>query len=266
MRRAIAIFLIILPTLVTGQVSPAFQELIAASSLKPTLKESEKLTNYIQSLQKQKRTSDKKFLKSIFKATHQRFLKSYSQYADLGEVFRSGRFDCLTATALLSVILDETQFDYKIIETNYHIFILVNTESGPVMLETTDRLLGFVEDQTEIDKRIGSYRQNKIVTSGNDKMYYHYSFDLFHEVRQDQLAGLLYFNQAIKAYNNGDLLACASLLEKSKRIYESPRVEELAIVLVKSVLESNLSADVKNQVIHQYRNIIMGKNFPVASR
>ena len=266
MRRAIAIFLIILPTLVTGQVSPIFQELIATSSTKPTLRESEKLTNYIQSLQKQKSTSDKKLLKSIFKTTHQRFLKSYSQYADLGEVFTSGRFDCLTATALLSVVLDGMHFNYKIIETNYHIFILVETENGQVMLETTDRLFGFVEDPSEIEKRIGSYRQNKIVASGNDKMYYHYSFDLFHEVDQSQLAGLLYFNQAIKAYNTGDLLACASLLEKSKNIYESPRVEELAIVLVKSVLESNLSADVKNQVIHQYKNIIMGKNSPVASR
>jgi hypothetical protein len=251
---------------VAGQVSPVFQDLIATSSIKPTLRESEKLTNYIQSLQKQKSTSDKKFLKSIFKITHQRFLKSYSQYADLGEIFKSGRFDCLTATAFLSIILAEMQFDYKIIETNYHIFILVNTASGQVMLETTDRLFGFIEDPAEIEKRIRSYRQNKIVTPGNDKMYYHYSFDLFHEVDQNQMTGLLYFNQAIKAYNNGDLLACASLLEKSKRIYESPRIEELAIVLVKSVLESNLSADVKNQIIHQYKNIVMGKNAPVASR
>jgi hypothetical protein len=265
-KRAIAIFLITLPTLVAGQVSPVFQDLMATSSIKPTLRESEKLTNYIQSLQKQKSALNKKFLKSIFKTTHARFLKSYSQYADLGDIFKSGRFDCLTATAFLSVILDELHFEHTIIETNYHIFILVNTESGQVMLETTDRLFGFVEDPSEIEKRIGSYRQNKIVTSSNDKMYYHYSFDLFHEVSQNQLAGLLYFNQAIKAYNNGDLLACASLLEKSKKIYESPRVEELAIVLVKSVLESNLSADVKNRVIHQYKNIIMGKNSPVASR
>lgn len=266
MTRALAIFLIILPALAAGQVSPVFQELIATSSTKPTLRESEKLTHYIQSLQKQKSTLDRKFLKSIFKTTHQRFLKSYSQYADLGEIFKSGRFDCLTATALLCVILDELHFDYTIIETNYHIFILVDTENGQVMLETTDRLFGFVDDPSEIEKRIGSYRQNKIVTSGTDKMYYHYSFDLFNEVRQNQLAGLLYFNQAIKAYNNGDLLACASLLEKSKKIYESPRVEELAIVLVKSVLESNLSADLKNQVIHQYKNIIIGKNSPIASR
>jgi hypothetical protein len=264
--KAIAIFLIILPTLVTGQVTPVFQELIATSSIKPTLKETEKLNDFIQTLQQKKGASEKKLLKSIFKATHQKFLKSYSQYADLGEVFKDGKFDCLTATSLLSVILSKMDFDYKIIETNYHIFILVNTASGQVMLETTDRLFGFIEDPAEIDKRIGSYRQNKIATFSNDKTYYHYSFDLFNEVHPSQLTGLLYFNQAIKAYNHGNLLACATLLEKSKRIYESPRVEELAIVLVKSVFESDLSADVKNQIIHQFKNLILSKGSPVASR
>ena len=265
MKKVIAIFLIILPTLAVGQ-SAIFADLIATSSIKPSIKESNKLSHHVESLQKKRGYSDKKLLKAIFKTTHQNFLKSYSQYADLGEVFTSGKFDCLTATALFSVVLDQMNFKYKIIETNYHIFILVDTSDGQVLLETTDKLFGFIHDSSEIEKRIRSYRQNTIVASSNDKIYYHYSFDLFHEVGQHQLAGLLYFNQAIKAYNNGDLLACADLLERSKRIYESPRVEELAIVLVKSILESNLSTDVKNQVIHHYKNIIMGKNSPIASR
>ncbi len=265
MKGVIAIFLIILPTLAIGQ-STVFEDLMATSSIKPSVKESEKLNHFIESLKQKRGSSDKKLLKTIFKTTHQQFLKSYSQYADLGEVFTSGKFDCLTATALFSVVLDKMNFNYKIIETNYHIFILVNSTDGQVLLETTDRLFGFIQDSQEIEKRIRSYRQNTIVASSNDKMYYHYSFDLFNEVAQNQLVGLLYFNRAIKAYNNGDLLVCADFLEKSKRVYESPRVEELAIVLVRSVLESNLSADLKNQVIHQYKNTIMEKNTPIASR
>lgn len=268
MRKAVAIFLIILPTLVEGQVAPLFQQLIATSPVKPSLRESEKLSTFIQKMQQQEVKSEKKFLRSIFKATHQKFLKTYSEYADLGEVFQNGRFDCLTATALLSIILSQTHFDYKIIETNYHIFILVNTTNGQVLLETTDRLSGFVDDPTEISRRIGAYRQSTITNydNVNDKMYYHYSFNLFHEVTPNQLAGLLYFNQAVKSYNKQDLLACASLLELSKRIYESPRVEELAIVLIKSIIESDLSTAVKSRVIHQYKNYVLSKGSPVASR
>ena len=236
------------------------------SPTKLSERDSEKLTGFIQALQQKKGLSEKKFLKSIFKSTHQKFLKSYSQYADLGEVFLNGRYDCLTATSLFSIILSETKFDFKIIETNYHIFILVNTEDGQVLLETTDRLSGFVVNPFDINRRIDSYRQNELVNSVGNKTYYHYSFDLFHEVAPHQLAGLLYFNQAIKAYNKNDLLACASLLEQSRKIYESPRIEELAIVLVKSVLESDLSANVKSKVIRQYKNFVMEKNSPVASR
>ncbi len=224
------------------------------------------MNNYIQTLREREVKSEKKLLQLIFKTTHQNFLKSYSQYADLGELFVNGQFDCLTATALFGIILDELHFDYKIIETNYHIFILVNTENDQVLLETTDRLAGLVDDPAEISSRIGSYRQNKIVKSDDNKLYYNYSFDLYHEVSPDQLAGLLYFNQAIKAYNKHDLLKCSSLLEQSMRIYESLRVEELAIVLVKSVLESNLSIEIKSRVILKYKNFIVSKDSPVASR
>ena len=239
---------------------------MATSPAKPSIEGSQKLIQFIQDVQQKEVKSEKKLLKTIFKTTHQKFLKTYSQYADLGEILTSGRFDCLTATALLSAALTETHFDYTIIETNYHIFILVNTATGQVLLETTDRLSGFVEDPDEINRRIASYCQNKIMNVGNDKTFYQYSFNLFHEVRPDQLAGLLYFNQAIKAYNKHDLLACASLLEQSKRIYESPRVEELAIVLVKSVLESDLSASAKGRVIQQFKSYVFSKNSPVASR
>lgn len=264
--KAIVFWLFILPGLAAGQGDPLFQELIATSPVKPSVQESQKLEIFIQDLQQKKVKSENKFLKSIFKATHQKFLKRYSQYSDLGEVFQTGKFDCLTATALFSVILTEIGFDYKIIETNYHIFILVNTEAGEVLLETTDRLSGFVDHPEEIKNRISSYRENEVMRVGSDKTYYHYSFDLFHEVAPHQLAGLLYFNQAIKAYNKNDLLTCAALLDQSKRIYESPRVEELAIVLVKSVLESDLSADVKGRVIRQYKNFVLGKGTPMASR
>ena len=266
MKKSILILLLALPTLVAAQVPIHFQELIATSSIKLSQRESEKLTDFINNLQKKEGKSEKKFLKSIFKATHQKYLKTYSQYADLGEVFQNGKYDCLTATTLFSIVLSKTHFDYKIIETNYHIFLLVNTEEGQVLLETTDRLSGFVEDPAEITSRINGYRKNAIANTGENKMYYQYSFDLFHEVSPDQLTGLLYFNQAIKAYNKHDLLACTTFLELSKRNYDSPRIEELAIVLMKSVLESNLSTTVKSQIIHQYKNYVLSKSAPVASR
>ncbi|MBK5277865.1 MAG: hypothetical protein JJE09_03270 [Bacteroidia bacterium] len=266
MRLIVALFLFILPSLAMGQVMPFFEDLVSTSIVKPTTRESNKLNDFIKTLHSQRRVSENKFLKSTFKATHQKFLKSYSQYSDFGEIFKNGKYDCLTATALFSVILSEMHFDYKIIETNYHIFILVDTESGQVMLETTDRLFGFVEDPMEINNKIDLYRQNRMTNSGNDKLYYYYTFDLYNEVGPYQVPGLLYFNQAIKAYNRGDLLACASFLEQSRKIYESPRVDELTVVLVKSVLESNLSTDAKSKVLRQYRYLVMSKGSPVAVR
>ncbi len=253
-----------MPGVITAQEAPLFQELMATAPSKPGPIEIEKLQNFITALQQKEVKSEKKFLEFVFKATHKKYLKNYSQYADLNETLAGNRFDCLTATALFSVVLTESHFDFRILETNYHIFILVNTSEGQVLLETTDRLSGFVDNDTDIAHRISGYRQNKIASTSSE--YYQYSFDLFHEVKPNQVAGLLYFNQAIKAYNRHDLVSCATLLEQSKNIYESPRTEELAIILIKSVIESDLSADVKGRVIHQYKNYIVSKNSPVASR
>ncbi len=105
----------------------------------------ERIDNFILRLEEKRTPSDINFLRKAFIETHRKFLKKYSQYSDISQVFTTGKYDCLTATSIYSVVLDRLNFDYNIIETNYHIFIVVNTSHGEVLLETTDLWNGFAE-------------------------------------------------------------------------------------------------------------------------
>jgi hypothetical protein len=244
----------------------ALHNLLAASTGANIELAEQRLENLIHRLEAKRSNSDINFLRKVFVETHKRFLKNYAQYTDMSEVFTTGSYDCLTATSLYSIVLDRLNFDYSIIETNYHIFIVVNTSHGEVLLETTDRWNGFVTDSKKIDERIGNYKQNTVASlPAKDKKFYLYHLDLYRTLHQSQLPGLLYFNKAVKAYNAGAWEACSILLDKAKAIYDTPRIAELTLILIESVKNSPLHEDKKKVFLDRYRNVSLF-NQTIASR
>ena len=265
MNRRFAFFFILIPFFGHGQGNSVLPALVATSSEHNELLAEAQISAFIQQLKSDKPASDIALLKKVFQKTQKIFLHQYASYPDFSEIFDSGRYDCLTATALFSVILDELNFGYSIIETNYHIFLLVRTSKGPVLLETTDRFSGFVRDEKEISKRIGAYRLAAIAVS-TDKNTFRYSCDLYGEVNPDRLPGLLYYNQAVKAYNAGRLEKCGELLSKAKSIYDTPRISEFSSLFLKSVLESTLDNSTKLRIIRQFKGITPPKSPVLAAR
>jgi len=205
--------------------------------------------------------NDRIFLQTLFKQVHRNFLKKYVAYSEFQDVFTSGNFDCLTATALFSQMLSEYAYRYSLIETNYHIFIVVHTIHGEVLLETTDRIHGFVTDEDEIVERVGGYRRNQLTTAvASDKVMYAYHTDLYRELSADKLPGLLHFNQAIRAFNNTDWIGCVAKLEKAREIYDSPRNEELAALLLRAVWDHEHDESRKKEIISRLRPFIISGN------
>ncbi|CAN5155716.1 hypothetical protein BH09BAC3_BH09BAC3_16940 [soil metagenome] len=209
-------------------------------------------------------SSDQKLLRAAFHRMHTNFLKKYEPYADFNQVFETGTYDCLTATALLSQLLERLNFRYEIIETNYHIFLIVQTSHGEVLLETTDRWGGFVTDKDAIAKRIGDYRSNLLASNDSDKKY-QYSFKLYQAISPEKLTGLLYFNQAVKAFNKHEWINCASLLETSYKLYESPRCVELGSVLIRTVTENSSEEKTKEACLTHLKHLWIKRAESVAA-
>jgi hypothetical protein len=78
--------------------------------------------------------------------------------------------------------------------------------------------------------------------------YYRYNFNLFNRVQQHELTGLLYFNQAVEAFNRNEILASIELLSKAGEQYNSPRITEFSDILILAVHESDMKPELKSSL------------------
>lgn len=207
---------------------------------------------------------EKAFLGHVFSKTHSKFLKQYKEYATFNELFSNGTYNCLTGTALYALMLEELGFPYTIIETNYHIFLLAETSEGKILFEATDPLNGFVADDREIVKRIEGYKRNTVVQARNDKTYYQFDVKLYNAIDLDELQGLLHYNLAVEALNNGALESSIAHLGKAIEKYRSPRIEELSRILLLSVRESKLGTAEKENCLRRLQLMQKGRMLAVA--
>jgi hypothetical protein len=268
-RRLLWLLVLLIPVIGWSQSADRFQLLLqSAPSRQPSLATS-KMNQFISALEikRGKLKSDESFLRYAFRESHKAFLKNYKAYSQFPEIFDSGQYDCLSATSFFSVVLDSFGFEYKIIETNYHIFLIVEADQKQILLESTDKTNGFVSDDRLVRERIHGYRENKMLAEVNsDKYYYRYDLDLYQEVMPHQLTGLLYFNQAVEAFNTNELSDCATKLKKAIRIYNSPRIAEFAVILVSKVAISEMEEEEKKNIIRPFASFIKAKSSVIAAR
>jgi hypothetical protein len=215
------------------------QELIATEFSQSYLA---KISNFTKSLSK-KNTSEIKLAKSLFNKAHRNFLKSYHAYATINDVFEKGNYDCLSGTYFLSKALTDLGIKHRIIETNYHIFLIAETDHGDVLMESTDRFQGFVMDRKKIEERIVGYRTDK---TGSQLYLSH--IKIYHEILPVQLSGLLYFNLAVESFHKNDFESSCAYLQNAWKIYDNPRIDEFTPILARSILKSQLSETQKDHL------------------
>lgn len=224
-----------------------FASYLQTASIKNGQFAEEKLESLISKLGEKEKKSDRQFLKNVFNVTHRQVLKQYDQYATFGELFESGRYDCLTATALYSVVLTELGYSHSVIETNYHIFLLIDSNEGKILMESTDPIGGFEYNQERIASRIEQYKKDAEVVLDNQVAT---GYVLFNEVSMNELTGLLYYNQCVKAFNNQEWMEAIRNLDLASKYYYSVRIQEMENLLMSVIASAELEkANRSNEVM-----------------
>jgi hypothetical protein len=207
-------------------------------------------------------------LSRVFRKFHGTFLSRYEAYADFSSLFSRGRYDCLTATTLLSHILRKLGYQTEIVETTYHIFIKVRTAEGEILLESTDRLGGFIMGDEAIADRVAGYRSDgpRLVDGGPGEAAYRYRCSVYRTVTPADLIGLLLYNQAVKAYNQKQWISSARQLEASFAQYPSDRCYELAAILLRTLHEhAELAPEEKRACLDYLVPVIVRRSATVAA-
>lgn len=187
-----------------------------------------------------KKRNEFKFLRQVFEKTHQKLLKKYEQHSTFNNMLSDGKFDCVSGSASLSLLLERYGYLFDIVETDYHVFIVAHLDEQKVILESTLPIGGMITIPSEVEKYLDSYKP-----SGNTQLQplnqrlagpkVDYSDNsIFRKVNLRQLAGLQYYNDAIVHFNAQAFIEAVDQLSKAYTLYPSDRIlglRELSIDL-----------------------------------
>lgn len=187
-----------------------------------------------------KKRNEFKFLRQVFEKTHQKLLKKYEQHSTFNNMLSEGKFDCVSGSAALSLLLERYGYSFDIVETDYHVFIVANLEGQKVVLESTLPIGGMITTPSEVEKYLDSYKPTKNAQlkalnqrlAGPEVDYSDNS--IFRKVNLKQLAGLQYYNDAIVHFNAQAFSHAVDQLSKAYTLYPSDRIlglRELSIDL-----------------------------------
>jgi len=178
---------------------------------------------------------DTKTLKHLFYKTHRKYLKNYVPYQSFSNLLSKGTYGCLTATALYALLLEELGYEYEIIETNYHIFLVGEVSGKRFLIESTDPINGFLDSEEEIDERLREVVAKGATPINEDR--YRFSFNINRSISLQELVGLQYYNMASQSYNNGNYIQAVADLDKAHKYYQSERINEFLKLVIHRIAE-----------------------------
>lgn len=181
-----------------------------------------------------KNNKNVQLLSDIFFSTHQLILKNYAKFAYFSQTLEEGVYDCVTGTASLALMLERYEIPYRIIETDHHVFIKGDLDGIPFIFESTFPIEGVMTDP----EKIRNFEESYIGIRVNDKKLRNHSEVgaiseeiklnfLYNVIDLKQLAGLQYYNDAIKKFHKDDFKAAFAQLVKAEFLYPSERILDL---------------------------------------
>ena len=176
---------------------------------------------------KQHRYQDQRdFLRFIFYKVHSKYLRHYKNFATFEDLYQRKAYDCVTGTALYSWIFDHLGVEYKVMETTFHIYLLIANGDDPIIVESTNPVEGFISDPDKVSSAMETYTKDGSPVKGSNN-YYQIDQPVDNQITVKELLGLYYHNMAVEAYNRKDLSAALILQEKAFMQYPSGSTQRI---------------------------------------
>lgn len=183
-------------------------------------------------------------LRSIFQKTHQKLFKKYEQHSSFNVMLQQGKFDCVSGSAALGLLLERYKFDYKIIETDYHVFTVIDFDGSDIIFESTLPIGGMITSPSEVSAYLESYQPVKnarlfpLNQRLGDPTQALNNNSIFRIVSLHELAGLQYYNDAIAHFNQQMFLDASKQLTKAIALYPSDRIKDLKDLAIEQAYKS----------------------------
>lgn len=194
--------------------------------------------------------ADKK-LKIIYDEIHEAFLTQYKERILFNSIFDNGQYNCVSASALYSIALDEAEIPYIIKERPTHVYVLAYPKNEQIVVEATDPAGGYVKfnssyKQAYIDRmaKAKMISDAEVKSKSADLLFDEYYFTDT-DINLTQLIGIQYINDAIYRVDNKDLEGAYQQLEKAWMLYPSQKVNTLMLAFLAELINSQKYEELK---------------------
>jgi hypothetical protein len=211
------------------------------------------LTDYSNELRAKKKRfkSEQAFLRHLFINVHNKYLKHYQNPKGFSGIFNTRSYNCVSGTALYAYLLEQLGYCINIMETRFHLFLIVELgEASRIMIETTDPFGGFVMNEESVEDRINKYLLKEKMTLKENKKMISAPFDkegVFQSISFQNLGGLHYYNKAVDLVNRGEYAQALPVLKKAYLLYSTSARIHHFLWFAENLYEQQLSAAFTNR-------------------
>jgi len=214
------------------------------------LKVKEKVKNEVEKLKIKIATIKKPAaqLKFIFDDVQKTFLKQYTLEADFTDMFLSGNYNCLTATILYALLLDDLSIKYTVKFAPGHVYLVVKGNELQYIFETTDPFGGFIELNRNVQNTVSQgMRVAQYILSENQKKQTSTLIEnYFNRLNKYDIKGLIgyqYVNVVVQRMNKNDLINAFYYAEKAKIFTPLDDLTNLSnLLLASSVQQASIES------------------------
>ncbi len=191
----------------------------------------------------------KKQVKTIYSGVHSKFLKKYNINAFFPDIFKSGEYNCVTATALYAILLERTGIDYSIKVAPEHAYLVADPEGIEAKIETTLPARGvlvfdekFQRDFVDFLVESKMISQEEFQSTPVPELFESY-YTSDKTINLKELAAIQYYNRGIFQFGEQKFAASCQNLEKAASIYPAENVRYALNVARINLFNEHLSTN-----------------------
>lgn len=174
-----------------------------------------------------------KKIKISYSSVHNRFLQKYNENEYFPVMFKSGTYNCVSASMLYAMVFDKLDIPYKVMASSNHVYLIGSPGSNSVVIETTNPTFEKAIFNGEFQQQYVDYlRSSKLIseTDYKNKSVEEIFEEKFNEVRSaefNNLPGFQYYNKALTKFQNNETESALILCQKAYFFYPDNQVKTL---------------------------------------
>jgi len=176
-----------------------------------------------------RKMKEAKKMKKILKEVHDDYFRKYEEQTYFDNVFSTGIFNCVTASALYAIIFEGLNIPYNIKISLNHVYLIAYPTTNSIMVETTNPMEGyfvynqnFKENYVDYLKTIKMISEEEYKNKTKDELFETY-FYKEKDIDLQELIGIQYSNKGLALLNDEKYQEAFHAFEKTYFLFPSER-------------------------------------------